>query len=53
MQTLCGSVSLEAASHFVNLRGATMVFRNKATGALIAFRWGNSDLPTRRLLLSV
>ena len=45
-----GCVSLEAASRVVNLRGATVIFRNDATGALAAFRRGSAHSPTLQAL---
>lgn len=49
-EALGGCVSLEAASRLFDLRGATVVFRNDATGALFAFRKGSSHSPTLQAL---
>jgi hypothetical protein len=45
-----GCVSLEAAARVTNLRGATVIFRNDATGALAAFRKGSSHSSTLQKL---
>lgn len=43
IEAVGGCIALEAASRVIDLRGATVIFRNDATGALAAFRKGSSS----------